>query len=152
MAWRAITMLGGGCFLLTLCAYVQPNFLCLVTAFLALLGLAVTLVFAVILGVGTWRQSSRLWMMPALTSLGLLLSIRLAPPIGRLITDWRFRRNVSEYNRVVEEVRSGAISCIRPCNDRFTTTNAATLPTNVAALLAAHCDEESIVVAFLSRT
>lgn len=105
------------------------------------------------LGVRAWRRSSRLWMMPALTCLAFISSAWLTPPLGRLIADRQFRRHLSEYIRVADELKSGEISCPDSCRTRLGVINVGHQPAHVRAILAARCNDGSaVVVAFLIDT
>src|SRR5947207_15124120 len=103
--YRIIVVVGVVYFLLVVSMYSKPFWLCILLVVLTLLFLAIGLLVTAIVGFTKWRRLSRLWMMPALVCLAFILSAWFAPPMGRFIADWEFRRHLVEYVRVVDDVR-----------------------------------------------
>lgn len=150
-AYRLVVALGSIHFLLTLYIFIAPGWLSVPMAFLTLMSLALALLVTAILGFVEWRKSSRLWMAPALLCLTFMSSgWIIPPPIGRAVRDWRFTRHLDQYNRVVDGVRNGAISCSHgPCGAEFDSIDVKYRPPQVRTISAARCSEDAVVVVFL---
>jgi hypothetical protein len=151
MYWL-IVVTGVSYFLLTLYSYIMPEWLSNVASFAAFGLLVLILLLTTVIGFTKWRNLSRLWMMPALVCLAFILSAFLTPPMGRAIADWNFKRHATEYLKIVDGVKSGAISCGPQCDARLQVFKAANTPANIRALMGARCDDGEVVVAFLIGT
>lgn len=149
-AYQLIVSIGISYFLLTLYVHIRPQWLCSVLSLLVFVALVLALLVTAIRGFTMWRQSSRLWMMPAAACLAFILAGRLTAPAGQLVTNWEFKREVSQYLRVVDELRSGAIVCETPCSAKLAALKSADRPLRVRALKAARCNDGTVVVAFLA--
>ncbi len=150
-AYLLVVSLGILFFSLALYISIAPGWLSVAMAFLALVGLVLTLLITAILGFGKWRKSSRLWMAPALICLTFMAGgWIIPPPIGRAVRDWQFTRHLDRYNKVVDGVRNSAISCSHgPCGAKFDSIDVKYRPPQVRVIQAARCSEDAVVVVFL---
>src|ERR1019366_2335756 len=118
MLWLAVASGLGFAFSL-LTTYVHPEFLCILMALSLFLALVSVFLMATIWGISRWRKDSLLWPVPALICLVSISSIYFVPPLGRFISDWRFKKQFIEYSAVANSIRSGSISCATPCNGHY---------------------------------
>jgi hypothetical protein len=79
--------------------------------FLCLFGLVLALIITVAIGLVRWRKSSRRWIGPPLLCLAFILSFRVSQRVGVLVDDWRFKRNLAKYTRIVNSLRDGTVAC-----------------------------------------
>jgi len=139
--------------LLGILAHARPEFLCLLLLLAALLALVVQLFVDLFLGIRAWRRESRLWWIPmVICAVFLSAGWFLAPPIGRAIADWKFRKHVAELNVIVNGISDGSIQCEGPCVTAFAPLDLATPPRNIRAIFAERCDPRTVIVAFLLKT
>ena len=115
--------------------------------------LVVALFLSATYGFRVWRRSSRLWILPALMCLAFLVSTwYTAAPVGQFMADWEFKRHLNEYLRVVEDFKSGRIPCRHGCNGEFDRLDTGDGMKNIMFLLAAHCEDGTVGMAFLVGT
>jgi len=152
MFW-AIVLAGFSCFCLKLITYVIPESLCVLLSFILFVALVMLLIVSLIFGFTRWRKSSRFWLAPALVCTAFVLSCFYLPsPIGRHISDWRFGKHVTEYSRVVDGFRSGAISCRTPCEGRSDVIEATDRPAHIRDIWGVRCDDGGLLVLFRVNT
>jgi len=108
VALRTIVLLG-------ICYAASPlfpvsYFLPLFLIFLfALFGLVIALPITLAMGIGKWRHTSRLWMMPFLLTLMFLLAPEVNFSMKAQIADWTFKNDLSTYAQFVEDINDGII-------------------------------------------
>lgn len=149
-AYKISIILGITCFLSVLYSYIKPEILCVMLGLATFVGLALAFVITAFIGFTRWRKSSRLWMMPMVICLTFLAAAWLSKSVGRFVADWQFARYSSEYLLVVDDVRNGRISCPAECGMKLTVIEVMPMPTHVRAILAAHCNNNVVIVGFLS--
>jgi len=147
--FRWIVTLGSVLFVLTLVAYLLPNFVCLLLSGLVLLALVVLLCGSLIAGLLKWRKISNVWPMPAIVCLAFILcSFYVASPIGRYISDRRFERHLGTYARVVKDFRNGSVRCTSACDGVAKVIATGNIPAHVRDVWGMHCEGNSVIVLF----
>jgi hypothetical protein len=126
-------------------AHIHPSLLCTVLTGVSFVSLVVAFLMSVVAGPLRWRRLSRWYMLPSLLCLIFLATPWFSAPIGVFIADWLFRKNLNEYARVVEDVRSGTI----PCNPRFERLDVREMPGQIVAIRAARYSRDEMIVEFL---
>jgi hypothetical protein len=142
-----------GTFLLSVLAYVRPEAIAALLEIVGLYALIISTFVALGLGVTQWRRKTRLWIIPTLICTGGALAVYfLAAPMGRILSDWEFRRHVEEYQSVVDAFQSGSLSCPVDCTSRLVPMHVSQkLPARIVLILVGRCNGGS-VVAFLVGT
>ena len=144
---------GSSFFAMTLSTFVIPEAVCELLSTLVLVAMIVILIVASRVGFINWRKSSRLWPVPALVCLAFIMcTYYFTSPLGRYISDWRFERHLSEYSNILESVRSGAISCERPCNAQVEVIEVQSRPAHIGIIWGARCDDNGVIVLFQVAT
>jgi hypothetical protein len=152
-AFRVAITIGIICFALTVWSYAAPEWLCVILSFVALASLALTLPISASFGLMRWKKSPRLWILPALVCAAFLAtSWWLAPPLGRFLGDLRFRKHLSEYQNVVNEVHGDEGFAPPSVGAGWTIYEPRQRPIYVKAVEVGRCDDGSVVIAFLSDT
>ena len=152
-AYKWIVALGSILFVLTLSAFVRPEFACLILSGFVLVAVVVCLASASIMGLLKWRKLSTLWPLPALVCAAFILSsFYIAPSIGRRITDSKFKKNIGDYARVVGDFGNGSVRCSGSCDGIVKVLEGTTIPPTVRDIWGAHCGGSSVVVLFLMKT
>ncbi len=83
--------------------HVRPEIIALLLEMVGLCVLIISTFVTLGLGVTEWRRSTDLCIMPTLICGSGALAVHfLAAPMGRILSDWEFRRHVEEYQRVVD--------------------------------------------------
>jgi hypothetical protein len=124
---------------------VRPLLSCLLGAAACFLALVSLPVAAFIRGLTQWRKSSRWWIGPTLACLLFILAAPVDFRIGMFLTDLEFRSHLQEYNKFVEDVRSGII----PCEAKLCMIEPKAMPPNVISIRGARYTDGSVVVEFL---
>lgn len=133
-------------------AYVMPEFFCLIASIGMLLALAGSMVATLLVGFRRWRGHSRMWPAPALICLLFILCWYYSPPVAASISDRIFERRLTDYSSIVDSLKSGAASCVTPCNRKYGQVKANNWPTHTRTILEVRCDDGGIAVVFLSDT
>ncbi|HEY4355862.1 MAG TPA: hypothetical protein VGN16_08955 [Acidobacteriaceae bacterium] len=150
--WVA-TVVGVVGFAVGLYSYVTPEVLCLLLVIVFLAAQILILVATSIVGFTKWRKSSGLWPAPALICLVFLLGTHyFAPPLGRSISDARFRRHFAQYSSVAKSVTDGSLSCPRWCHEPDVTVPGVKLPKGIVEVGTTACDQGGVLIVFLNRS
>jgi hypothetical protein len=80
-----------------------------IALFVAFIGLLIAIPTTLVVGAVEWRKTSHWWMMPSLVCFAFLWTPRIAPYIREPIEDWELKSHLSEYDKVVDDVRKGTI-------------------------------------------
>jgi hypothetical protein len=151
-AYRIVVALGISCFFFTLWMFASPHWFAILSSLITFTGLTVMLFVSIFQGWVRWRKMSQFWMLPALICLVFMLLAWFTPPFGRWIADWRFRRHLNEYARVVREVKDGPNSYDASANAGLAIIEVSNLPRHVRAIKGIRCNNGSVVAAFLLDT
>jgi hypothetical protein len=144
--FRWIVALGVSLFILNLSTHVLPEFGCVLMSMLIFLVLVAVLAIALVVGFLRWRRSSKLWPVPALVGVALILcSYYAAPPLGRHIADGIFKKDRADYARVVESFKNGSVRCANACNGDVGPIEATSLPAHISFLWGAHCSGGGVI-------
>lgn len=150
--YRLIVAFGASYVLLNLYSYITPEWLCAILSVVALVALVVALLFTAVRGFRTWRKTSQYWMVPALVSIAFILTTWLVPPLGRSIADLRFKSHLSDYEKIVVELRNDANFPNSTAGAGLNLIKDKKLPSHVQAIKAGRCGDRVMVAAFLLET
>ena len=143
--YRVLAVLGAVCLPSTLSMYAAPHWATVILAAVSFLGLAIFLITSAILGIARWRRTSSVWMLPTVACGAIMLVAWFIPTFGRQLADRQFKRNLTKYEEVVEEIkhtehfRSPELKIV----------NTSHQVSGVRAIKAARCADGTVVVAFL---
>lgn len=142
-------VVGIGYYALALSTHIAPTMVCVFLSFVLLAALVISLLIALIVGFSRWRHSSRLWPIPALVCLVVILGTYLTPPIGRVISDRLFKRHYAEYSNIVRGLKDGTIPCPFPNEAKWLgEINVTRLPAQIRDIRGANCSDGGVVVYF----
>jgi hypothetical protein len=142
-----ILALGVILFLLNLSTHAFPEFGCALASMVIFLALVATLSIALLAGLLKWRLSSKLWPVPTLVGVALILgTYYAAPPLGRHIADGIFQKHRGDYARVVENFKNGNVRCVKACNGDLESIEATSLPAHISLIWGAHCSGGGVIV------
>ena len=150
IAYRLIILCGVGLFLSQLPLTIAPNLFQPMLFGVFFLGVVFVLIATLIMGLVSWRKSSRWWMGPALLCMAFILSFIIW---GRIET-WAgfdhllFKRNMAPYVNIVDSIKSGAISCGPTIANIHSITN---LPPGIRNIDAVRCTDGSVLVLFVAK-
>jgi len=130
-------------------SYVYPEFLAVAFCLFLVAVLMLLLVIASIVGAMKWRKHTKGWFVPALVCLAsLLLWWRVASPLGQLVSDRMFERNLADYSAIVSKFRSGDLKCSDDCEGKRSPINLMSHVPRVFDVWATHCNDGGVVVLF----
>jgi hypothetical protein len=109
------------------------------------LGLLFALITTLIVGLASWRKSSRWWMGPSLLCFAFIV-IFFTYPINA-VDNWFFKKHMAPYVAIVDSIQSGAI----PCSSTIGNVNITNLPPYIRDVAAARCPDGSVLVEFFSK-
>ena len=149
IAYRLIVLCGVGLLLSELLVTPGPNFFQIAIFLISFLGLAIAFIVTLIVGLASWKKSTRLWMYPALLCVAFILSFIICARLGvpSAVEGWKFKRNMAVYDKVVTDIQSGVV----PCGSTITNINISNLPPGIRNIMAAHCPDGSILVEFVGE-
>jgi hypothetical protein len=151
--FQFVLAMGMSFFVMRLSTYVFPESICMLLSLLLLVALLILLVSASIQGITKWRKTSKLWPAPALLCLAFIIGgFELTPSMGAHISDWRFKRNLDQFSKVVGELRNKVASCTGPCDGEMALIKGVSVPVHVQAVWGGHCDDGGVIVLFLLDT
>ena len=144
-----IVLFGAGLLLSQLFTSPGLNFFQVISFFICFLFLTIAFVATVIIGFVSWRKSSRHWLCPPLFCILFILSFIVCSKTGvsSKIEIWKFKEHISEYEKIVDGIKSGEI----PCNSKFTLINTTNLPPGITCVMAARCPDQSVIASFLGE-
>jgi len=145
IAYRLITICGVGLFLSVWPFAVVQTLLQMTVMLACSIGLLFALITTLIIGLASWRKSSRWWMGPALLCVAFILGFITYPRIG--VADWWFKRHMAPYAKIVDSIQSGAI----PPSTTIADVNVTNLPPYIRNVRAARCPDGSVLVVFFSK-
>ena len=148
-AYRLIVLCGIGLLLSQLLVTPGPNFFQIAIFLISFLGLAIAFIVTLIVGLASWRKSTRLWMYPSLLCITFILSFIICARLGvpSDVESWKFKRNIAVYDKIVADLQSGVV----PCGSAITNINSSNLPPSIGRILAAHCPDGSMLVEFVGE-
>lgn len=155
MSRLCLWTIAAGIILFSLAAslYAQPTFIYFALFILLLLAMSVMLVYFFFVGIRRWRERTKFWFLPAaVCALMIGLVFYLGSPVGRYLSDHRFRKDSDEYAVVIEEFRNGKIDCVTSCNGDVKIIKTGNLPENIRQVSGTHCDTGGVLVLFSDRT
>jgi hypothetical protein len=126
---------------------IRPSMLMDAVSLIGLLGLLISLIATLVIGLVSWRKTSRGWMGPALLCIAFLLGIKICGNMGiwEATGDWWFKKHMAPYVKIVDLTQGGAIHC----NQNFATIRDITnLPPHIRYVSAACCPDGSVLVEF----
>ena len=82
----------------------------------------------------------------------LVVSLTLAPMVGRWFGDRLFVNQTGNYVQYVAEIRSGAINCSHDCEGKIKLANIDPLPPHIRGVLVEKCYGVVVLVAFEMRS
>ena len=140
---------GSSFFIMRLSTFVIPESICIMLSLVFVVALLVLLVTASRTGIIKWRKTSRLWPVPALVCLVFILcGFGITPSMGRYISDWQFKKNLDQYSIVVDNFRTGIISCTSSCNGDVEVIGVTSRPVRIRDIWGARCDDRGVIVLF----
>lgn len=144
VAYRVILLLGAVCLISGFFLQLKTNSLLVMIAACSwwLLGALIPVTLAA--GFLRWRRRSKFWITPSLLCLALFwLSPYICVNAAVSITDWEFRRHFADYQKLVNDIRTGAIES----NAMLSELNVHNLSLpGVTSIKAARCDNGAIIV------
>jgi hypothetical protein len=127
-----ITLLGIIYILLDLSTLVFPEFICKLFMVLLYIIMPILLVVALVNGFTIWRHSSRMWPMPALLALTIIIfAFCINPYIAQSITDRLFEHHLADYTSIVDGFKKGTIHCTTSCEASVTSVDTTNMPSKV---------------------
>jgi hypothetical protein len=129
---------------LCLLALRSSPFFFLTGAFLCGGGLLVQFVVSLTSRLVLRRQDSRWWFIPPLICSVVVLTAPLDIRIGTAIADWRFKKQLPQFAKIVDDVRSGVI----PCGTTFDQISPQNTPSNVEDITALRHPDGAVIVMF----
>ncbi len=147
-ACRVIVILGALALGSAFYSHLLPNPLAVGGFVISVAGLVLSMISTGIIGLFTWRKSSRFWMGPAALCIAFLLSVRVATKVAIVASDSQFKRQMADYLRVLDFIRGGNA----PCDSNLRQIDIDRRPRHVDIISAACCPDGSTVVEFSTIT
>ncbi len=148
-AYRLIILFGVSLLLSQFLVTPGPNFFQILIFLISFLGLAVAFIVTLIIGIASWRKTTRSWIYPTMLCVAFILSfiacVRLGLPSA--VDAWQLKRNMAAYDTVVNSIQNGAIAC----GSTITAINTTNLPSGIRNILAVRCPDGSVFVRFVGN-
>lgn len=140
-------------FALTASLFARPTFIYFTLFTILFLAISVTQVSFLLMGIRRWRKKTKSWFFPAtVCALTISLALYLGVPVGRYLSDHKFKKDSDKYVKVIEQFRNGELICVTHCNGEVKVIKTDNLPPNIRQVYGTHCDTGGVLVLFSEKT
>ena len=128
---------------------ISHSYLVDAVSFVAFVALIVTLPVTMTGGISQYGLLSLSWLPGPVLCVGILLSIFVfVGEVNYSIYNWRFKQQVEQYTRTVDDIKNGVVSTGKNV-DLINTDQIKDVSPDVLQVWAAHCNHGTVVVKFL---